>query len=74
MNPLVLIKPINMTPEQSDQVTQTEVDSLDDAITIFNNTDTNIEVCDILVWKSGDGYTTYASTDGKPLPPGPPEE
>jgi hypothetical protein len=74
MNPLVLIKPINMTPEQSDQVTQTEVDSLEDAITIFNNTDTDVEVCDILVWKSGDGYTTYASTDGMPLPPSPPEE
>ena len=68
---LVLIKPLNMTPEQMDEVTQSEVDSLEDAITIFNNTDTNVQVCDILVWNSIDGYTTYASTDGKPLPPGP---
>jgi hypothetical protein len=75
MNPLVLIKPINMTPEQGDQVTQTEVDSLEDAITIFNNTDTNVKVCDILVWKGiENGYITYASTDGMPLPDPPPEE
>jgi hypothetical protein len=73
MNPLILIKPINMTPEQADQVMQNEVPSLEDAIIIFNGTNTDVEVCDILVWKSGDGYTTYASTDGIPLPPGPPE-
>jgi hypothetical protein len=62
----------NTTPELS-EFTQMEVETLEEAIMLYEGVDPNSQDASILVWADDTGYTTYASTfDNIPIPQ-PPE-
>jgi len=73
MKPLFITKLKDTTPELS-EFTQMEVETLEDAISLYEGVDITTHDASILIWEIGTGYSTYASTeDNIPLPPGPPE-
>ena len=74
MNPLYRQMPFNLTPEQIHDVVQTEVDTLEEAITLYNLNSGSFDV-GILLWDGPrNGYVVYASTyDNIPIPVNPTE-
>lgn len=71
---LILIQTLEENPWER-TVDQQEIPDLNLAIDIFKNTDTSTHQCDILEYAGTKfGYTTYASTNGIPLPDTPPGE
>ena len=75
MKPLFRQIPKPCTPENANESIQTEVDTLNDAIVLFQNANTGSLDVSILMWEgSNDGYIIYASTSlNIPIPENPTE-